>query len=265
MAGGEQEDRVRQSADPAGAHVTVSPSTGRVAALLAVFPAVAFGFGLTTPPRSGPHCTKSCITYPYTDAVAFVPRDYLWMYPATLTALGVVALMACILHDAGRRRRVWGQIALGLATVAAAALTINYAIQLAAVQPSMLAGQTQNLSLVSMYNPHGIFLALEDLGYLLMAVSFLFAGLAITRHARFGSAVRWIFIISGIVVAAALLALGLWYGRQLDDQFEVVAIGIDWTVLIVVGVLLGLSSGRVRRRPASSTYADASSRSSTRP
>jgi hypothetical protein len=137
--------------------------------------------------------------------------------------------------------------------VAAAALTIDYAIQLAVVQPSLLAGQTQNLSLVSMYNPHGIFIALEDLGYLLMAVSFLFAGLAIARHARFGNAIRWILIISGAVVAAVLLALGLWYGRQLNDQFEVVAIGIDWAVLIVVGALLALSSGRVRRRPASAT------------
>jgi hypothetical protein len=98
-----------------------------------------------------------------------------------------------------------------------------------------------------------------------MAVSFLFAGLAIARRARFGSAVRWILIISGIVVAAALLALGLWYGRQLDDQFEVVAIGIDWTVLIVVGVLLGLSSGPVRRRPGNSAYAGASSRAPARP
>lgn len=178
--------------------------------------------------------------------------------------LGVVALMACILHDADRLRRMWGQIALVLAAVAAAALAIDYAIQLAAVQPSMLAGQTQDLNLVSMYNPHGVFIALEDLGYLLMAVSFLFAGLAIARRARFGSAVRWILIISGIVVAAALGALGLWYGRQLDDQFEVVAIGIDWTVLIVVGVLLGLSSRRVRRRPAGSAYAGASSRSPAR-
>ena len=114
-----------------------------------------------------------------------------------------------------------------------------------------------------MYNPHGSFLALEDLGYLLMAVSFLFAGLAVARRARFGSAVRWILVISGIV-AAALLALGLWYGRQLDDRFEVVAIGIDWAVLIVVGVLPGLSSGRVRRRPAGPACASASSRSPAR-
>jgi hypothetical protein len=264
MADGEREDQVPPSADPAEGHAAVSPSTGRVAARTAVFAAAALGFGLTTPPRSGPHCARPCITYPYTDAAAFVPRDYLWMYPATLTALGAVALMACILHDAGRPRRTWGQIALGLATVAAAALTIDYAIQLAAVQPSMLAGQTRDLSLVSMYNPHGIFLALEDLGYLLMAVSFLFAGLAIARRARFGSAVRWILLISGIVVAAALLVLGLWYGRQLDDRFEVVTIGIDWAVLMVAGVLLGLSSGRARRRSAGPAHASASSRSPAR-
>jgi hypothetical protein len=39
--------------------------------------AAALGLGVTTPPRSGPYCRESCLGYPYLDAAAFVPRDYL--------------------------------------------------------------------------------------------------------------------------------------------------------------------------------------------
>ena len=44
MADGDREEQVPQSAAPAGAHAAVSPFTGRVAALVAVFAAVALGF-----------------------------------------------------------------------------------------------------------------------------------------------------------------------------------------------------------------------------
>ncbi|MGZ4475348.1 MAG: hypothetical protein ACXVWW_06555, partial [Nocardioides sp.] len=57
--------------------------TGRVAAALtAVSAVVSLAVGVTTPARSGPYCRSGCVGYPYTDAAAFVPRDYLWMYPA---------------------------------------------------------------------------------------------------------------------------------------------------------------------------------------
>jgi hypothetical protein len=50
MADGEREDQVSQSVDPAGADAAVSPSTDRVAALIAVLAAVALGFGVTSMP-----------------------------------------------------------------------------------------------------------------------------------------------------------------------------------------------------------------------
>jgi hypothetical protein len=45
--------------------------------------------------------------------------------------------------------------------------------------PSLLKGEVGNLSLLSQYNPHGLFIALEDTSYLIMAVALL---LAVGRH-----------------------------------------------------------------------------------
>ena len=222
----------------------VSRPTGVVAAFTALSAAVALGIGATTPVRAGPNCTASCVTYPYTDVAAWVPRDYLWMYPALLTALGVVALTACLHRDAGTGRHPWGLVGFGFATVAASALGIDYVLQLAFVQPSLLAGETQGLSPLTIYNPHGVFLALEDLGYFLMGASLLLAGLTVPDRSRLGRITRWILVASGAAVIVAAVVLPLRYGRDLADHFEVIAIAVDWLALIVAGTLLALLSRR---------------------
>ncbi|MHB9088896.1 MAG: hypothetical protein ACYC5A_06680, partial [Thermoleophilia bacterium] len=66
------------------------------AILTAVFTAVSFAIAVTTLPRSGPYCTGDCVTYPYTDVAEFIPRDYLWLYPATFVPLLFVVLMISI-------------------------------------------------------------------------------------------------------------------------------------------------------------------------
>jgi hypothetical protein len=77
------------------------------ALLTSVCALAALAVGITTPPRSGPNCLADCITYPYTDAAAFVPRDYLWMYPAALLAGLFVVLVTCIHHAAPQAQRVF--------------------------------------------------------------------------------------------------------------------------------------------------------------
>jgi len=52
--------------------------------------------------------------------------------------------------------------AVGLAT-----LIIDYAIQLTFIQPALLVGETEDLSPWTQYNPHGIFIAMENGGYVL--------------------------------------------------------------------------------------------------
>jgi hypothetical protein len=77
------------------------------------------------------------------------------------------------------------------------------------VQPSLLKGEVEGVSLFSQHNPHGIFIAVEDVGYLVMSMAFLFAGAAFVGSGRFGRAIRWLFIVSSVGAIAALTGLSL--------------------------------------------------------
>lgn len=212
---------------------------------MAVAAAAALGIAITTAPaRSGPFCmvelVGSCVTYPYTDVAAFVPLEYIWMYPALLMALLFVVVVVCIHHYAAADKQVFSQIALSLAIIAAAAHAINYFIQLAVVQPSLLKGEVEGLSLFSQYNPHGIFIALEDVGYLMMGVAFLFVAPVFGRRAKLERVIRFLFITSSVLAIGSLIVLVLLYGSNLEYRYEVAAILVDWITLIVAGVLLSV-------------------------
>lgn len=212
------------------------------ALLLALAAAAAFGIAITTaPPRSGPFClVDPCITYPYTDAAAFVPIDYLWMYPALLLGPLFMLVAACIHHQAATQRRLSSLVALSFAGVAAAALAANYFIQLTVMQPSLLRGEVAGLEAFSQYNPHGVFIALEDLGYLLMCVAFLFVAGAIAPRDRLARLARALFVSSGALGLGALPVLVLIYGYDLEYRYEVAAITITWLALSMGGLLLSL-------------------------
>jgi hypothetical protein len=209
--------------------------------LLAIVTAASMGIGITTPPRSGPFCTlETCITYPYIDAAQFVPRDYFWMYPTLLMALLFVVLMVCLHRYASPDKQVFSSIALSLAIVSAAILIINYFIQLAVMQPSFLKDEVEGLSLFSQYNPHGIFIALEDIGYLLMGVSLLFVTPVFIGQQKLGKTIRLIFIISGILTIGALILPSILYGSDLEYRYEVASLTINWLTLITGGVMLSI-------------------------
>ena len=118
------------------------------------------------------------------------------------------------------------------------ALVIDYGLQLTVVQPSLLRGETEGLSLFSQYNPHGIFIALENVGYLAMSLALLLVGLALRVSGRAERALRWLFVGGGLLTVGLLVVLALVYRDELDYRFEVWAILVNWLVLIVSGVLL---------------------------
>lgn len=209
--------------------------------LLALSAAIGLGLAVTTPARSGPLCmTETCITFPYTDVAAFVPGDYIWMVPALLMALLFPMLVVGLREYAARETQFYAQIALVLAVLAAAALTSDYMIQLLVVQPSLVLGEVQELSLWSSYNPHGIFILLEDLGYLLMGTAFLFIGLSLNSAGKFERFLRWLFIVGGVATLSAFIVFVAIYGFFIEYRFEVAAIVITWGVLIVGGLVFAL-------------------------
>ena len=217
--------------------------------LTAVAAAAALVIAVTTAPaRSGPFCmVESCVTYPYTDAAAFVPNDYLWMYPAFLLGPLFVVLVVCIHHYAALDKQVFSQIALSFAVISTAALATNYFIQLTVVQPSLLKGEVEGLSLFSQYNPHGVFIALEDIGYLMMGLAFLFTAAVFSRRERLGRVIRLLFITGSVLAVGSLIPLALLYGSDLRYRYEVVVLLVDWITLSMSGVLLSVFFKRAGR------------------
>src|SRR5437773_731494 len=69
-----------------------------VGALTALITFLTFAVAVATPPKSGPFCGADCVRYPYTDIAAYIPGDFLWLYPALLVAPMFVVLMA-VIHD----------------------------------------------------------------------------------------------------------------------------------------------------------------------
>jgi len=72
-----------------------------ISTLTAVTTAITFVMAVLTPPKAGPFCTDDCLAYPYTDFAAYIPRDFVWMYPALLVAPLLVTLLATM--HSGRR------------------------------------------------------------------------------------------------------------------------------------------------------------------
>jgi len=169
-----------------GVTVAASSNSNRVgfySAVLTTALAIAtFGLAITAIPISGANCPAGCVDYPYLDTVSQYPKDFLWMLPAMLLVLGYVALTVSIHSYAESQRKVFSQIGLSFALIAAVILLSDYYLQFSVVPVSLMNAETEGLPLLIQYNPHGVFLALEELGYLMMSLSFLFVGIALTNR-----------------------------------------------------------------------------------
>ena len=212
---------------------------GFIASILTlVFAGAFFIAGIFTPARGGNFCTSSCISYPYVNGVSsFIPSDYIWQYPPFLLALSFVVLVACVHQRTPDDAKVFSQIGLSFASIYAAVVTIDYFIQWTVVEPSVLSGQTAGLSLFSQYNPHGVLVSLESLGYLMMSVSLLFMAFVFGRG-RLESAIRWLFVAGFVLTVGFLVGFSL-LGYDIV-AFEVAVITVVCIVSVVGGVLLSI-------------------------
>ena len=215
--------------------------TGFWAAILtALLAAVSFGVAATTPPRTGPFAAPgTAIPYPYAAAADFVPRDFVWMYLALLMMLAFLVLAACIREHSPDDRKIFGTVGLCFAVSAFTVIALDYFIQLRTVQPSLLRGELDGLAIISQYNPHSVFIALEELGFLVMGLSFAFLALAL-GSSRLERATRWVYLVSFALMVAAFVGMSWYFGFGLEYRFEVTAISIGWLTLMPSGLLLAL-------------------------
>ncbi|HEV2134161.1 MAG TPA: hypothetical protein VGR47_07845 [Terracidiphilus sp.] len=218
-----------------------------MAPLLVILTVAAFGMGIFTPPRSGPFCTGPCIAYPYADAAQFVPRDFFWMAPGILLTPVFIVLAACIHACVEERKKHLAVISLCFASISAALITLDYFIQMQVVQPSLLHAESNGLAIFSQYNPHGLFIALEDLGYLMLSLAFAFVSVAFPLVRGVPGTLRLIFLGGALFLFVSFIGLFSVYRLEVGFLFEITVITIDWTVLIVSGTLLTVYFRRLAR------------------
>lgn len=162
--------------------------------------------------------------------------DYALFIPAFLLAPVFVVLMVCIHYYASVDKKIYSLIGLAFAVIYATIITTDYFVLWTVVLPSTIMGETAGLSLFSLYNPHGIFVSLESIAYMMMSLALLFIA-PVFQGSRTERALRWIFI------AGFVLGMGSLFGVLLMKydivMYEIVIITIYCPVLIISGILLG--------------------------
>lgn len=224
-----------------GSELSTATSVGFYAAILTtVTTIVTFGFAMTAIPISGANCPGDCVEYPYLNTIAQYPKDFIWMYLAMFLVLAYLILMVAIHYYTESPKKIFSHIGLCLALIATTTLLVDYFLQVSIVPVSLLNAETEGLPLLIQYNPHGIFLVLEELGYLVMSFSFFFMAFAFSNRTRLESAIKWVFLISFGLAILSILVISINFGLERLDRFEVLIITIDWLVLIINGILLSI-------------------------
>lgn len=162
--------------------------------------------------------------------------DYALFIPAFLLAPVFVVLMASIHYYASVDKKIYSLIGLAFALIYATIITTDYFVLWTVVLPSTIMGETAGLSLFSLYNPHGIFVSLESIAYMMMSLALLFIA-PVFQGSRIEQALRWIFI-AGFVLAIGSL-VGVLLMKYDIVMYEIAIITIYCPVLIISGILLG--------------------------
>lgn len=203
---------------------------------------VTFGLALTALPDKVP--------YPFASQriAEQWPGDYWWMYTAMLLMLAFVALVAAVHRSARPSRQVYSMLGLCAGVLSAAVLLIDYFVQVTVMQPSLEKGQLDGWALLTQYNPNGLFIALEELGYLLMALTLVCLVPVFDGHNRSERALRMLLAGCFAVSIGALAAVSAVRGIDRGDVFEIAVICTVWLTLIAAGPLIAVVLTRSRRR-----------------
>jgi hypothetical protein len=101
-------------------------------------------------------------------------------------------------------------------------------------------GETDGIALITQYNGHGIFIAMEDLGYITMSISFLCLAFIFSLKTRLERTIRLILILSFVLTVLSFVLYSVKFGIDRSYRFEVAAITINWIVSITAGILISV-------------------------
>jgi hypothetical protein len=173
------------------------------------------------------------------------------MFAAMVATLSYVAFLLALQARARPDRPLIGKLGVVLSAMAAVTILADYFLQVAVIQPSVLAGEADGVAMLSQYNPHGVFIALEELGYLLMSASMACMAPTLSKATQLERTVRWVFGGGLVVALTALTWFMLEYGHRRAYLFEVAVISIVWLTLIPSAFMMAVDFRRDASRRVS--------------
>jgi hypothetical protein len=156
--------------------------------------------------------------------------------------------MISIHHFTSPERKLFSLTGLVFAIISTIILTLDYFVQVSFIQPSLLAGETEGIAMLSQFNPHGIFIILEEMGFITMNISLFCLVPVFSNTDKLEKSVRLTFIISFILMLLSFIAIIAFYGIKREYRFEVIIISITWIELIVTGILFSLFFKRLIKK-----------------
>ncbi len=209
---------------------------------------VTFGLAMTAVPKSGPFCTGNCIEYPYTDSLDFYPGDYYWMYLAVAQLAIWLVFMISLHYSSLKNKSIFGFTGVAFAVVSAVILIPDYFIQFSVVPSSLMKGETEGIALLTQYNDHGIFIAMEEAGYIMMSVAFMFMALAVNAGSKAERWLKRIFLIPFILSVILFSWFSIKFGTDRSYRFEIWVISVNWLAMLAGSILAGAGFYRQLRK-----------------
>jgi len=205
---------------------------------LVILTIITWGFGMIAVPPAGPYCPGDCMSYPFPDILKYFPRDYYWMYISIFQLFAYLVFIISIHFIAPIEKKLFSFISVAFALISAIVLLIAYFVQFSVVPVSVMNGETDGIALITQYNGHGIFIAMEDLGYLTMSISFFFLSFIFSMKNRLARSIRLIMFMSLVLTVLSFVFYTIKFGVDRSYRFEVAAITTNWLVTIAAGILI---------------------------
>lgn len=207
---------------------------------LTILTVITFVFAMAAIPPSGPYCPDNCMSYPFPDILSYYPRDYYWMYLAVFQLFAYIIFVVTNHFIASPEKRMYSFISIAFALISTTVLLIAYFTQFTVIPISVMKGETDGIALLTQYNGHGIFIALEELGYITMSISFLFLAPVFSFNSRIEKSIRIILIVQFVLNLFSFISYAIKFGIDRSYRFEVSTITINWILIIVITILTSL-------------------------
>jgi hypothetical protein len=201
---------------------------------------ITWGFAMMAIPPAGPYCPSDCMSYPFSDILSYYPRDYYWMYLAIFQLFAYLIFIVSNHFITPIENKLFSFISVAFALISTIVLLIAYFVQFSVVPMSMMKGETDGIALITQYNGHGIFIAMEELGYIAMSISFLFLAFIFSKKNRLEKAIRLILIFSFLFTVLSFIFYSIKFGIDRSYRFEVATITINFLATITVGILISI-------------------------